>query len=151
MKRARSLLLALGAVLLMAAASDPAERLADPVQEARARALFQEVRCLVCQNESIDDSSAELALDLRKVVREQVAAGRTDPEIRDFLVDRYGEFVLLKPAFSLANLALWLTPLLVGLIGLALLAARLRSRPAEPALSPDEEARLAELTQSREN
>lgn len=151
MKRARSLLLALGAVLLMAAASDPAERLADPVQEARARTLFQEVRCLVCQNESIDDSSAELALDLRKVVREQVAAGRTDPEIRDFLVDRYGEFVLLKPAFSLANLALWLTPLLVGLIGLALLAARLRARPAEPALSPDEEARLAELTQSRED
>ena len=151
MKCTRSLLLALGAVLLMAAASDPAERLADPVQEARARALFQEVRCLVCQNESIDDSSAELALDLRKVVREQVAAGRTDPEIRDFLVDRYGEFVLLKPAFSLANLALWLTPLLVGLIGLALLAARLRARPAEPALSPDEEARLAELTQSRED
>jgi cytochrome c-type biogenesis protein CcmH len=133
------------AVLLTAAASDPAERLPDPAQEARARGLFTEVRCLVCQNESIDDSSAELAQDLRKVVREQVVAGRTDQQIREFLVDRYGEFVLLKPSFSMANLALWLAPLLVGLIGVGLLIARLRARPADAPLSAEEESRLVKL------
>ncbi|MFZ5730445.1 MAG: cytochrome c-type biogenesis protein, partial [Pseudomonadota bacterium] len=82
------------AVFCMAAASDPSERLPDPAQEARARELFKEVRCLVCQNESIDDSNAELAADLRRIVREEVAAGRSDAEIRDFLTDRYGEYVL---------------------------------------------------------
>lgn len=137
------------ALFCMAAASDPADRLPDPASEARARALFQEVRCLVCQNESIDDSDAELAADLRKVVREKIAGGMSDAQVRSFLVDRYGEFVLLKPRFSAANLILWLAPLAVILLGLGLLFARTRqARPAE-ALSPEEEARLAELSQTR--
>ena len=137
------------ALFCMAAASDPAERLPDPASEARARALVQEVRCLVCQNESIDDSDAELAADLRKVVREKIAGGMSDAQVRSFLVDRYGEFVLLKPTFSAANLILWLAPLAVILLGLGLLFARTRqARPAE-ALSPEEEARLAELSQTR--
>jgi cytochrome c-type biogenesis protein CcmH len=87
----RGLLAALAGVLCIAAASDPAERLPDPAQEARARAIFEDVRCLVCQNESIDDSEAELAGDLRRVVREQVRQGRSDAEIKRFLTDRYGE------------------------------------------------------------
>jgi len=139
---------ALAAVLCMAAASDPSERLPDPAQEARARAIFQEVRCLVCQNESIDDSEADLAADLRRVVREQVAAGRSDAQVKTFLTDRYGEFVLLRPPFNPGNAALWLGPFAAALAGLALLAARLRSGRASPAaadLSPAEEARLADL------
>jgi len=121
----------LAAVLCIAAASDPAERLADPAQEARAREIFREVRCLVCQNESIDDSEAELAGDLRAIVRQQVAAGRSEAQIRDFLVARYGEFVLLKPPFSAGNLALWVGPFVVLLIGGVLMAVLLRRR-ADP-------------------
>lgn len=141
----RRALAILGAVFCLAAASDPAERLADPAQEARARALFQEVRCLVCQNESIDDSNAELAHDLRVLVREQVRSGRTDDQIRHYLTDRYGEFVLLKPAFSWGNAALWLAPVLVVLAGIALLARSWRNRPADADLSQGEAARLAAL------
>jgi cytochrome c-type biogenesis protein CcmH len=92
--KARALLAALAAVFCMAAAADPAERLPDPSQEARARHIFEQVRCLVCQNESIDDSQAELAHDLRQIVRDQVRQGRSDDQIKDFLVQRYGEFVL---------------------------------------------------------
>ncbi|MBI1405855.1 MAG: cytochrome c-type biogenesis protein CcmH [Caulobacter sp.] len=142
----KRLLLALMALFCIAAASDPAERLADPAQEARARNLFQEVRCLVCQNESIDDSTADLAHDLRQVVREQVSAGRSDQQIRDFLVARYGEFVLLKPPMTAANLPLWALPFVMLLIGGLLLALRLRRRPVAAPLSEDEEARLAQLT-----
>lgn len=139
------LFLLLAALASLAAASDPSERLPDPAQEARARALFTQVRCLVCQNESIDDSDAELAGDLRKVVREQIAAGRTDAQVKSFLTDRYGQFVLLKPAFSLANAVLWLGPFLAALAGLALLAGRWRRREPTRDLSGDEEARLAAL------
>ena len=96
----------LAAVFCIAAASDPAERLPDPAQEARARGLFREVRCLVCQNESIDDSNAELAADLRRLVRDEIKSGKTDEQVRAHLTDRYGEFVLLKPAFSWGNAAL---------------------------------------------
>lgn len=143
----KRLLVAAAAVLCMAAASDPSERLPDPAQEARAKAIFQDVRCLVCQNESIDDSEASLARDLRRVVREQVAAGRSEDEVKAFLTARYGEFVLLKPPFNLGNAALWLGPFLAALAGLALLAARLRAGRAAPAadLSAEEEARLATL------
>ena len=142
----RPLLVVLTALMLMAgAASDPSERLQDPAQEARARALFTEIRCLVCQNESIDDSDAELAGDLRKVVREQITAGRSDGEVKAFLTDRYGEFVLLKPRFSPANAVLWLGPFLAALAGLALLASRFRRREPTPALSGEEESRLAAL------
>lgn len=142
----KRLLLALAAIFCIAAASDPAERLPDPAQEARARHLFKDVRCLVCQSESIDDSTADLAGDLRKVIREQVAAGRTDDQIRDFLVARYGEYVLLSPRLNGPNLALWVTPLVVLLAGAAFLILRVRRRPADATLSPAEEARIAELT-----
>ena len=141
--------LLLAALMSLAAASDPSERLPDPAQEARARTLFSQVRCLVCQNESIDDSTAELAGDLRKVVREQIAAGRSDGEVKRFLTDRYGEFVLLKPRFSVGNAALWLAPFLAVLAGLALLAGRWRRCEATQDLSGDEETRLAALLDDR--
>ena len=117
--RLRLIAAALAGVLSLAAASDPSERLADPAQEAKARAIFRDVRCLVCQNESIDDSEADLAHDLRQIVREQVSAGKSEGEIKAFLTDRYGEFVLLTPSFSAGNLALWGGPFLVVLAGAA--------------------------------
>ncbi len=140
------LAMAFGALSIAGAANDPADRLADPAQEARARALFREVRCVVCQNESIDDSEADLADDLRKVVRQQVAAGRTDAEIERYLTDRYGEFVLLRPSFSPGNAVLWLTPFVLVLGGGAVLALRARRRPAPvPPLSAEEAAGLRAL------
>ncbi len=142
----RTLAVALASIALMASASEPSERLADPGQEARARAIFREVRCLVCQNESIDDSEAQLAGDLRRLVREQVKAGRSDAEIRAFLVQRYGEFVLLKPRFSAGNAALWLAPAGVLVVGGGLMIALLRRRQTpEAELSEDEEDRLRRL------
>jgi cytochrome c-type biogenesis protein CcmH len=146
--RLRALAAALAGVLCIAAASDPAERLTDPAQEARARAIFQDVRCLVCQNESIDDSEAELAHELRQVVRQQVRQGRSDAEIKRYLTDRYGEFVLMTPAFSWVNLALWGGPFLVVVLGAGLLVARLRNRSADPELSPEEAERLRRLSES---
>jgi cytochrome c-type biogenesis protein CcmH len=143
----RSWLVALAAVLCLGAAADPAERLADPAKEARAREIFREVRCLVCQNESIDDSQAELAADLRKLVRDEIAAGRTDAQVRGYLVSRYGEFVLLKPAVSWGNAALWGAPALVVVGGLALMLAQLRKRRAEPELTAEETARLSRLAE----
>jgi cytochrome c-type biogenesis protein CcmH len=140
--RLRLALAALAGVFCLAAASDPAERLPDPRQEAQARAIFRDVRCLVCQNESIDDSEADLARDLRQIVREQVKAGRSDAEIKRFLTDRYGEFVLLTPAWSPGNLALWGGPFLVVLAGAALLWLRLRNRTADTELTTEEAARL---------
>jgi len=146
MRRMGAAALLFAATLLIGAtANDPAERLADPAQEARARALFREVRCLVCQNESIDDSEADLAEDLRKVVRTQVAAGRSDAEVKRYLTDRYGEFVLLKPPFSPGNAILWLTPFAIVLGGGAILILRARKPPSTPPLSAEEEAALAAL------
>jgi cytochrome c-type biogenesis protein CcmH len=130
----------------MAAASDPAERLPDPAQEARARHIFEQVRCLVCQNESIDDSEADLAADLRHIVRDQVRQGRSDAQIKRFLVDRYGEFVLMRPAFSIGNAALWAGPFLVAALGAGLLLARLRKRPPEDELDAADAERLRRLT-----
>lgn len=143
--RARALLAALAAVFCMAAASDPSERLPDPSQEARARHIFEQVRCLVCQNESIDDSQAELARDLRQIVRGQVRAGRSDDQIKRFLVDRYGEFVLLRPSFSIGNAALWLGPFLVVALGVVLLLGRLRNRTPELDLDAEDAERLRRL------
>jgi len=143
--RLRATLTALAGVLCIAAASDPAERLPDPGQEAKARAIFRDVRCLVCQNESIDDSEAELAHDLRQIVREQVKAGKSEAEIKRFLTDRYGEFVLLTPSFSLGNLALWGGPFAVVLLGGTLLLLRLRNRTTETELDPEEAARVQRL------
>lgn len=147
MKALARLLAAACAVLCMAAASDPSERLADPAQEARARDLFKEVRCLVCQNESIDDSNAELAADLRAIVRQEVSEGRSDAEVRRFLTDRYGEYVLLKPQFTWANAALWFAPLLIVLAGAALLAGRWRNRPVERELTQAETDALTRLAE----
>lgn len=146
----RRLALVLAALFCMAAASDPADRLPDPGQEARARSLFSQVRCMVCQNESIDDSDAELAADLRRLVREQVSAGRTDQEVKAYLVSRYGEFVLLKPALSWTNGLLWGAPLLVLLAGGLLLRGRLKTAPVEAELSEKETARLNELANGQD-
>jgi cytochrome c-type biogenesis protein CcmH len=140
---------ALASALCLAAASDPAERLPDPAQEARARVLFKEVRCMVCQNESIEDSQAELAVDLRRLVRERVASGDDDVAVRRWLVERYGEFVMLRPAFSLANLVLWLAPVAAVMVGGLALAARVRSAGDAPdLLTPEESARLAQLVRT---
>jgi len=146
----RTALAALAALLLAAAASnDPADRLSDPRQEAHARALFRDIRCLVCQNQSIDESDADLAEDLRRIVRQQVAAGRSDGEIKRYLVDRYGEFVLERPAFSLGNAVLWGAPFAVVLAGGAvLMRRRRRATPPETPLTPEEEAKLTEISSS---
>ena len=143
------------ALCLMIAASVPAravqpdEVLPDPALETRARALSQELRCLVCQNQSIDDSDAPLARDLRVLVRERLSAGDSDKQVIDFLVTRYGEFVLLRPPLGWHTLLLWLAPaLLLGAGVIALVAAsRRRSRAVlpEPALTPQERARLAQI------
>ena len=147
MRRARLAIAALAGVLSLAAASDPAERLKDPAQEARARQIFRDVRCLVCQNESIDDSEADLAHDLRQIVREQVKAGKSQAEIKAFLTERYGEFVLLTPSFSAGNLALWGGPFLVVILGGVLLFSRLRNRTPDAELTPLEAQRLRSLAE----
>jgi cytochrome c-type biogenesis protein CcmH len=134
-------------------AVQPDEIMSDPALELRARDLSRELRCMVCQNQSIDDSEAPLARDLRLLVRERIAAGDSDARVMDFLVARYGEFVLLKPRFESHTLVLWLLPPLALLGGgLALWAhgrrrARLAAREnaSTLALSADEEARLQKL------
>ena len=128
----------------------PDEMMADPAKEARARNLSRELRCMVCQNQSIDDSEAPLARDLRLLVRERIAAGDSDSQVIDFLVARYGEFVLLKPRFERQTLLLWLVPpLLLFGGGVALwMHTRRRAKGAaetSAALTPEEEAKLAAL------
>jgi cytochrome c-type biogenesis protein CcmH len=127
----------------------PDEVMSDPAKEARARHLSQELRCMVCQNQSIDDSEAPLARDLRLLVRERIASGDSDAQVIDFLVARYGEFVLLKPRFERQTLLLWLVPPLVlfgGGLVLWLQARRRKSGasevPADDALTAEEQARL---------
>jgi cytochrome c-type biogenesis protein CcmH len=139
-------------------AVQPDEILSDPALEGRARVLSKELRCMVCQNQSIDDSDAPLARDLRVLVRERLQAGDSDRQVIDFLVARYGEFVLLKPRFSWHTALLWLGPaavLLIGALGLLMLARRHRaaSSPAAAAgatLTPAEEARLSEILDRRD-
>jgi cytochrome c-type biogenesis protein CcmH len=133
-------------VMLGAAAGDPADRLADPGQEAHARALFRDVRCLVCQSQSIDESDAPLAHDLRQLVRQQVAQGRSDAGIRAYLVSKYGQFVLLAPKPSLGNAILWVGPLLVVAVGAAALITRRRSTADPAGLDAQEEAELETLS-----
>jgi cytochrome c-type biogenesis protein CcmH len=124
----------------------PSEQMADPVLEARARAISQELRCVVCQNQSIDDSDAALAADLRVIVRERLAAGDSDEEAKAYIVSRYGHYVLMRPPFGAETLLLWLGPLLVVLAGGAGVALYLRRRHTPPVpLSDDEQARLAGL------
>ncbi len=129
------------------AAVSPDEMLPDPQLEARARDLEKGLRCLVCQNQSIDDSDAPLAHDIRTLVRQQIEEGRTDQEIVGYLVSRYGDFILLKPPVNGATWALWFGPLLLLLLGSGLLIAfvRRRSPDAEPELSEAEQERLVEL------
>lgn len=143
---------------LDARAVQPEEILEDPVLEERARDISKGLRCVVCQNESIDESNAEVAADMRVLVRERLVAGDTDDEVRAVLVSYYGEFILLKPQFSLANAAIWGLPVaafLLGLIWYLRRTGRAGARPAtaeaavddtlpEP-LSADEQARLDRL------
>ena len=145
--RLRAAILALSLALAGAAhAVQPGEMLADPALEARARTLSAELRCMVCQNQSIDDSNAELARDLRVLVRERITAGETDEQVIDYVVSRYGEFVLLKPRFSLRNALLWATPvLLLALGGIALVVSSRRKRAADRPLSAEEERALDEI------
>jgi cytochrome c-type biogenesis protein CcmH len=136
-------------------AVEPDEILADPALEARARALSTELRCLVCQNQSIDDSSAPLARDLRILVRERLKQGDSDAAVRDFVVQRYGTFVLLRPPVSMSTLLLWATPLLLLLSIVVVIARRLRAARMEPVaavsqpLTADEQARLDRLLERR--
>jgi cytochrome c-type biogenesis protein CcmH len=130
-----------------ALAVQPDEILNDPALEARARALSHELRCMVCQNQSIDDSDAPLARDLRILVRERLSAGDSDGQVIDFLVARYGEFVLLKPRFAWHTLVLWLSPfvlVVIGAIGFVRAGRRPRTATAQQ-LSAAEEARVAAL------
>lgn len=141
------------ALCLPAAAVTPDEILDDPVLEERARDISLNLRCLVCQNQSIDDSDAGLAKDLRVLVRERLVEGDTNNEVIDFVVARYGEYVLLKPQFSVQNMALWATPLVVLLLGAfaAVNYARSHRRPVGMvALSADEEQRLSKILDERE-
>jgi cytochrome c-type biogenesis protein CcmH len=131
---------------LPALAVEPDEMLKDPTLEARARALSQTLRCMVCQNESIDESNAPLARDLRLLVRERIQNGESDAAVREFLVARYGEFILLEPRFGARTLLLWTAPLLAllaGVIGI-MIAMRVR-RTAPVPLSDAEKRRLAAL------
>ena len=145
-----AVLLALAAPTLACAVSDPAEMLADPRQEARAEQIGRELRCLVCQNEDIEDSGADLARDLRHVVRREVAAGRSDREIMRWMVARYGNFVRLAPPFTPATALLWLMPILALLAGGAAAGRVLRApRTPVPPLDADERRRLADLLRSQ--
>ncbi|MFN3228337.1 MAG: cytochrome c-type biogenesis protein CcmH [Asticcacaulis sp.] len=154
LKATRGLVVVALAVFLMGAASDPSEQLADPAQEARARTLFKDIRCVVCQNESIDDSNAEMAVDMRRLVREQIVAGKSDADIQLYLLDRYGDFVLFTPRLTLINALLWGGPFLLLVTGLAVFWRTFVRRPkasarTEPILSPQEPAFLTAEEQAR--
>jgi cytochrome c-type biogenesis protein CcmH len=147
----RRIILALTVLLFaahFAAAVEPGEMLKDPALEARARAISQEIRCLVCQNQSIDDSNADLAHDLRVIVRERLTAGDSDQQVKDYLTARYGDFVLLDPPVKTKTLILWTGPvalLLLGIFIIVLAARRRRALAAAPPLSEEERRRLAQL------
>lgn len=130
-------------------AVQPNEILDDPALEARARDISKGLRCLVCRNENIDDSNADLARDLRLLVRERLVAGDSDEATTDFIVDRYGEYVLLKPVFSASNAILWLTaPVLLiigGWVSVIFIRRRSLEKPADDSLNEGEQKRLAAL------
>ena len=131
------ILLLLGLALGSAAfAIGPEEMLADPVLEARARDVGKDLRCLVCQNQSIDDSDAELARDLRHLLRQRLVAGDSDDQARQYIVDRYGDYVLLRPPFKAGTLLLWLGPLLLLTVGGFALVFYFRRRGLEGAVPP---------------
>lgn len=151
MRRLVVLAAPLAALMLMGAEPAPAPDapLPDAASEARAKALFADIRCVVCQHESIADSPAGVAADLRRLVREEITAGRSDREIRDDLVRRYGDYVLFRPPFNAATWLLWLGPGLLALLACLLLLARARrvAPPASP-LTAEEETRLADILQT---
>jgi cytochrome c-type biogenesis protein CcmH len=131
-----------------ALAVEPSEMLPDPALEARARSLGRALRCVVCQNQSIDDSAAEVAHDMRRAVRERLTAGDSDAQVRDYMVARYGDYVLLQPPFKPGTWLLWLGGPLVLLVaggGLVLAARRHRVAPPPAPLTDEEQARLSEL------
>jgi cytochrome c-type biogenesis protein CcmH len=129
----------------------PDEVMKDPGLEARARALSAELRCMVCQNQSIDDSDAPLARDIRLLIRDRIAKGESNGEVRAFLVSRYGDFILLKPPLKPETLLLWLSaPLTLALGAAGIWAAMRRPRQPTPALSAEEEERLAALSREGE-
>lgn len=145
----------LSAALLMAIAFvsplqaiEPQERLTDPALEARAKEIGQELRCLVCQNESIEDSNADLARDLRRLVRERVMAGDSDNTIFDYVVSRYGEFVLLTPPLRTGTLALWFGPSLLLAGAFVWLLLRRRPQPSPKPLSEEESKVLNQLLEN---
>ena len=151
MLRVLVLVLLTAVSVLPARAVRPDEVLADPKLEQRARELSTELRCLVCQNQSIDDSDAPLARDLRLLLRERLKAGDTDKQVINYLVSRYGEFILLKPRFSAHTLALWLGPFLLLLLGIWKVVQNRRTRApsnVEQPLSPDEAERFDKLISS---
>ena len=151
----------LGLVLCLAAVSagavNPDEMLDDPALEARAREISKGLRCLVCQNQSIDDSDADLARDLRVLVRERLAAGDSDGQVFDYVVSRYGDFVLMRPPFKATTYALWLGPALIAGLGVLAVVAFYRRRTAAgarrgtapPPLTEDEKRRLETLLDDR--
>ena len=150
MRRLASIVLFLSLLLPTASlAVRPDEMLKDPALEARARHLSEELRCMVCQNQSIDDSEAPLAHDLRVLVRQRLEAGDTDRQVLDYLVSRYGDFVLLKPPFKADTLLLWGLPplaLIAGIAALVIIARKRKSVPLQPeALSQEEQTKLATL------
>ena len=129
------------------------ERLEDPAQEARARDISGDIRCLVCQNQSILDSNADLAKDLRQIVRERITLGDSDAEVRDYLVRRYGDWVLLDPPFKITTYLLWIGPAVIFLIGAILMIIFLRGRrgqaqEAATAITRDEQAELDRLLET---
>lgn len=135
-------------VCLPAMALEPEERMDDPALEARARTLYQDLRCVVCQNQSLDDSPAEIAADMRAVVREQLRGGATNAEIRDFMVARYGDYVLLEPPVQPSTYPLWLAPGVLLVLGAALVAwflMRKRQTPATEPLTAEERAAIDQL------
>ncbi|MEQ8479999.1 MAG: cytochrome c-type biogenesis protein CcmH [Hoeflea sp.] len=154
--RAMALMLLAMAMASPAAAVNPDEVLDDPALEERARDLSLNLRCLVCQNQSIDDSNAELARDLRLLVRERLQAGDSDEEVIDYIVSRYGEFVLLTPRLSVQTVLLWGAPVLILLIGAGIMMTYARGRgkatvaPGTTVLSEAEQAELAKVLEDRD-
>ena len=142
---AAALFLSVGITAVLAV--QPDELLPDPILEARAREISAELRCLVCQNQSIDDSDAPLARDLRILVRQRLQAGDSNPEVRDYLVARYGDFILLRPPLRAGTLLLWVTPIvaLLGAAAVALSRFRQRPHPTDESLSREEEQAIARI------
>ena len=133
-------------------AVQPGERLADPVKEARAREVSQALRCVVCQNETIDDSEAELAKDMRILVRERISAGDSNEQVISYMVQRYGDFVLLKPRMTADTMALWFGPFVLLIVGAFVVARRLRrpaTQVAEAVILSDAEAREVQALKER--